>query len=120
MATKAKKSTIKKTSSSTTNVTRIKASDTKPIKKNVVSTEKKAKAITNDSTRSSAKSILVPFVAFGEYFKGAWYELRQVRWPNRKATWSLTIAVIIFSVFFTVLIVILDAIFKYLFELILK
>ena len=58
--------------------------------------------------------------AIGGYFKGSWTELRQVRWPNRKATWSLTIAVLIFTMFFVILIVLLDAAFKYLFDLILK
>ncbi|MBC7868794.1 preprotein translocase subunit SecE [Candidatus Saccharibacteria bacterium] len=56
----------------------------------------------------------------GIYFKGAWYELRQVRWPDRKQTWGLTAAVMIFSAFFIVLIVLLDALFKYLFEIILR
>jgi len=57
-----------------------------------------------------------PFRAIGGYFKGAWVELRQVRWPNRRATWSLTLAVIIFSLFFALVIVGLDAIFSYLFK----
>lgn len=56
----------------------------------------------------------------GGYFKGAWTELRQVHWPNRKATWSLTIAVLLYSAFFVALILLLDAFFKYLFEQILK
>lgn len=54
------------------------------------------------------------------YLKGAWYELKQVRWPDRKATWSLTVAVIIFTAFFVVLILLLDAVFKYLFDLVIK
>lgn len=57
--------------------------------------------------------------AIGGYFKGAWAELRQVRWPNRRATWGLTGAVILYSAFFVVLVLLLDAAFKYLFELIL-
>lgn len=57
--------------------------------------------------------------ATGGYFKGAWVELRQVRWPNRRATWSLTGAVLAYSAFFIVLVLLLDAAFKYLFELIL-
>lgn len=57
---------------------------------------------------------------FGGYFKGAWQELRKVRWPNAKATWSLTIAVLIFCAFFVILILLLDSLFKYVFELILK
>lgn len=54
------------------------------------------------------------------YFIGAWRELRQVRWPDRKATWGLTFAVIVYSVFFFVLIILLDAFFKYLFDLLVK
>lgn len=57
-----------------------------------------------------------PFRAFGGYFKGAWVELRQVRWPDRKATWGLTLAVILFSLFFALVIVGLDAAFSYLFK----
>lgn len=57
-----------------------------------------------------------PFRVFGGYFKGAWVELRQVRWPDRKATWSLTVAVMIFSLFFALVIVGLDAAFSYLFK----
>jgi len=53
----------------------------------------------NKKTRSDAKV---------GYFRGAWRELRLVRWPDRRATWGLTIAVIIFSVFFAVLIISLD------------
>ena len=54
------------------------------------------------------------------YFRGAWQELKQVRWPNRKATWSLTLAVILFTIFFVILILLLDAGFKYLFDFIIK
>lgn len=57
-----------------------------------------------------------PFRAIGGYFKGAWVELRQVRWPDRRATWSLTLAVILFSLFFALVIVGLDAAFSYLFK----
>ena len=57
-----------------------------------------------------------PFRAVGGYFKGAWVELRQVRWPDRKSTWSLTLAVILFSLFFALVILGLDAVFSYLFK----
>lgn len=60
-----------------------------------------------------------PFAALIGYFKGAWYELRQVRWPNRANTWSLTGALLLFTAFFLALIVALDTLFKYLFQLIL-
>ncbi len=60
-----------------------------------------------------------PIVAIGGYFKGAWQELKQVRWPNRQATWSMTAALLGFTAFFVVLILLLDALFKYVFQLIL-
>jgi len=58
--------------------------------------------------------------SFGRYFRDSWKELRQVRWPNRRATWGLTLAVIGFSIFFVILIILLDLGFQKLFELILK
>ncbi len=60
------------------------------------------------------------FQHIGRYFKGSWYELKQVRWPSRGATWGLTLAVLIFSGFFVGLIVLLDLGFSSLFELIIK
>lgn len=68
---------------------------------------------------SNNNKLLSPFRATGRYFKGSWQELRQVRWPNRKATWSLTLAVLVYGAFFGVLVLLLDAGFKYLFELVL-
>lgn len=59
------------------------------------------------------------FQALGDYFAGAWYELTQVSWPTRRATWSLTGALIVFTGFFVALILLLDSLFKYLFELLL-
>lgn len=56
----------------------------------------------------------------GAYFKGAWVELRQVRWPNRRSAWALTSAVIIFTGFFVGLIILLDYAFEMLFKLIVK
>ncbi|HYG83814.1 MAG TPA: preprotein translocase subunit SecE [Verrucomicrobiae bacterium] len=63
--------------------------------------------------------ITAPFRAIGRYVKGSWQELRQVQWPNRSATWSLTLAVILFTLFFAVLILALDSGFQYLFNRIL-
>lgn len=60
--------------------------------------------------------ILLPFTATYGYFKGSWQELQQVRWPNRRATWGLTLAVILFTAFFVLIIVALDSAFQYLFK----
>jgi len=65
-------------------------------------------------------SLLLPFSAFGRYLKGSWQELRQVRWPNRRATWGMTGAVILFTAFFVGLIIILDWLFSQLFKLVIK
>ena len=94
----------------------------------MVAKEKKERKLTKKlkSTASKVASVKVikkplgVLASIGGYFKGAWTELRQVRWPNRRATWGLVAAVIFFSGFFVVLIVFLDAGFKQLFNLILK
>lgn len=95
-----------------TKVTRIKAQDSAP-KKAAPSSKARAPKETAPKRRNM-------FAALGGYFKGSWQELRQVRWPTRQATWSLTLAVILFSVFFVVMISLLDIGFKALFELIIK
>ena len=87
----------------------------KPTTKKVVT----KKRVTKVKIAKPTPKFLRTFVAFGGYFKGAWFELRQVRWPNRKATWSLTGAVLAFTGFFVLIILLLDVLFKYLFELIL-
>ena len=108
------------------NVTRIKATDTvapksattKAVKASKVSkknTTKKVK-VEREPTNGFTKALF----GIGRYFSGAWYELKQVRWPTRKATWGLTLAVILFSIFFVVIILLLDALFKFVFELIIK
>lgn len=97
----------------------------KEVKAEVKSAAPKA-AATNAKAKKEKKSRkplpkavrapFMPFAAFGRYVKGSWQELRQVRWPNRKATWALTLAVLLFTAFFVVIIVALDAAFQQLFE----
>jgi preprotein translocase subunit SecE len=122
LATKAKKPAVKK-AASPTKVTRITASDSE--KKITAKAPAKAKKPTATKQKKQTnnphliKGLASPFIALGGYFKGAWYELKQVTWPNRKATWSLTLALLAFTAFFIVMILLLDALFKYLFELIL-
>ena len=124
MAQKGTKKTTKASSSksSSTTVTRIKASDSPAPK---AKSAKKAPVAKSESSAPKKRGIQVsgllrPFIAAREYFKGAWYELKQVRWPTRAATWSMTGAVLAFTAFFAVFILLLDAAFKYLFETILK
>ena len=110
-----------------TNVTRIKASESKavkakkkPAKPALSKASKKPIAVDRtlvDAEASNAKRKNI-FIRFKNYFAGAWYELRQVRWPDRKATWSMTGALLVFTTVFVVLILLIDALFKYLFQLI--
>lgn len=93
--------------------TKVKAVGTKTTKAEKPKTPKEPKA---GHSKGPAK---VPG-AIGGYFMGAWFELRQVRWPNRRATWGMTGAVIAYSAFFVVFVLLMDAGFKYLFDLILK
>jgi len=59
------------------------------------------------------KWLAAPFVATGRYVGGSWRELREVRWPNRKMTWGLTLAVLVFSGVFTLFIILLDLLFDF-------
>ena len=103
-------------------VTRITAKDDAPKKAEKPAATPKTKAVKaqkvtkTETTETTQKKNI--FARMGGYFKGAWIELRQVRWPNRKATWALTVAVILFSLFFMGLIVLLDMLFKWIFEII--
>lgn len=64
--------------------------------------------------------ILTPILAVGGYFKDSWRELKQVRWPNRRNTWAMTAAVILFTGLALILIITLDYIFNELFKLLIK
>lgn len=101
-----------------TKVTRITAKE-EPKKPSTVKQSDKTKTPKKAQKSEKAESKNI-FARIGRYFKGAWVELRLVRWPTRKATWGLTIAVILFSAFFVALILLLDALFKWLFELIIS
>lgn len=129
----AKKSVSKKNTSAKSNaangdnVVRIKAGSSaskkpKAAKEAVVVEAKQSKTESVEQKKEKTKrgrSGVNIFGAIGGYFKGAWIELRQVRWPTRRATWSLTGAVLVYSAFFVILVLLLDAGFKYLFEIIL-
>lgn len=117
-------------------VTRIKATDSTPAKGEAVSSKKtkasgKTSKIVLPRKKRVAKVAQIDkpyskhwyvrfFQRIGRYFKGSWYELKQVRWPSRGATWGLTVAVLVFSGFFVGLIVLLDLGFNSLFEIIIK
>ena len=121
-------------------VTRIKASDTprkkseegEPaiVRKKVAVADKKSVKNKSKALKKAEKSldkksekkpfILVrPVVYLWRYLRDSWKELRQVRWPNRKATWKMVLAVLIYTAIFVIFISLLDLFFTWLFNLIL-
>lgn len=80
--------------------------------------EKASKRAERQKKNGRAPLLLRPFVALGRYFKESWRELRQVRWPSRKATWKMVFAVIIYAVALMLLISLLDLFFSWLFNVI--
>ena len=120
-------------------ITRIKASDSRDnepaeptiTRKKVVLKDKKQekkdtkqenKAAKAAKTQTGKKHFILfrPFCALGRYFKESWQEIRQVRWPNRKATWKLVLAVVIYSGIFVAILLLLDLLFSAIFNNILK
>lgn len=82
---------------------------------------KKSKSAPTDNTEKPLKSVFIlarPFVALGRYLRDSWRELRMVRWPSRKATWKMTLAVLVYCAIFIVFIVLLDMLFTFIFNLI--
>ena len=123
-------------------VTRIKAGESTPQvaeeqapitrKKVVVEDKKLEKSKAKDARKQAreekrkakeGKKVFIlfrPFVAFGRYLRDSWREIRQVRWPNRKATWKMVLAVLIYTAIFMLMISLLDLFFTWIFSLIIK
>lgn len=124
-------------------ITRIKASDgpqaEKPAdtisepaitRKKVVLKDKKTEKAKKEKAKKAEKAkktegkkvflLFRPFVALGRYLRDSWREIRQVRWPNRKATWKMVLAVFIYTALFVVIISLLDLFFTWLFSMIIK
>ena len=80
----------------------------------------KTKANTPEKPLKQVFILARPFVALGRYLRNSWRELRQVRWPNRTATWKMTLAVLVYCAIFIVFIMLLDALFTFIFDLLLK
>ena len=125
------------------NITRIKASGSSPQDKPKTEVSKvkdpkaKLKKLTKVHSKLDQKSkkpipkwlkiitfpillIFKPFTGIGRYVKNSWAEIRQVRWPNRKSTWGMVSAILLYTVIFVTFITLLDALFKYLFNNFLK
>lgn len=77
-----------------------------------------AKTKTAASKPKNSKSHRNPLSAITGYFRGAWQEIKQVRWPDRRSTWGMVGALIVFTAALFLVIILLDYGFAWLFKLI--
>lgn len=82
---------------------------------------KKAVKKAEEPKKTAKKPFILfrPFVALGRYVRESWQEIRKVRWPSRKATWKLVLAIFVYTAIFITIIMLLDALFTWIFGLIL-
>lgn len=123
---------------SQSHITRITAGDkaAKPKKPSILATAKElaGRAQTEKSSAKTAKTSVKtktaasksknsksrrnPLGAITGYFLGAWQEIKQVRWPDRRSTWGMVGALIVFTAALFLVIILLDYGFAWLFKLI--
>lgn len=123
---------------SQSHITRITAGDkaAKPKKPSILATAKElaGRAQTEKSSTKTAKTSVKtktaaskpknsksrrnPLSAITGYFRGAWQEIKQVRWPDRRSTWGMVGALIVFTAALFLVIILLDYGFAWLFKLI--
>ncbi len=84
------------------------------------SSSKKASSSNKRTSKTKTKRIkkntavskvfkIIGMILLPIYLRNSWIELKQVTWPNFKLSRQLTVAVIIFAVFFGVSIALVDA-----------
>ena len=94
--------------------------DKKTNKAKLKERKKAEKALAKEKNTEKKPFILFrPFVYLWRYLRDSWRELRQVRWPNAKATWKMVLAVFVYTALFVVIIFLLDLFFTWLFNIIL-
>ena len=121
---KASDASSKKEDSDEPEITRKKVvvSDKKTAKAKRLAAKRAEKELDKSTNHKQGKKVFIlfrPFVAFFTYLRDSWREIRQVRWPNRKATWKMVLAVLIYTILFVALISLLDIFLTWLFNLIL-
>ena len=92
----------------------------KEAKKEAKLAKKEAKKEAKEKGEKKPFILFRPFVALFRYLRDSWHEIRQVRWPNRKATWKMVLAVLVYTAIFIVIISLLDLFFTWLSSLIIK
>ena len=81
------------------------------------STNKTPARKTKRSQKAGKPFILFrPFINLAHYFRDSWRELRKVEWPSRRATWKMTLAVIIFCAVVGLIVLVCDWAFQWLIQ----
>lgn len=99
-----------------------KNSDNKKVRAKQTADAKKAEKAERKAAKKAAREgkktfvLFRPFVAIGRYFRDSFREVRQVRWPDRKTTWKMTISVILYVILIAAVIMLLDALFTFMFN----
>lgn len=110
-AAKPKKPSILATAKELASRAQAEKSSTKTVKTSV-------KTKTAASKPKNSKSRRNPLSTITGYFRGAWQEIKQVRWPDRRSTWGMVGALIVFTAALFLVIILLDYGFAWLFKLI--
>ena len=109
-----RKVSVKAKNSSNKKVAKAKAESEKAAKKAKKSAEKAEKKV--PAILLPLYWITAPFRALGRYIKNSFIEMRQVRWPDRKSSWKMTFSIIIYVVLIAGFIMLLDALFTFVFN----
>lgn len=94
------------------------AGRTQAEKSNIKTTRSSGAKTKTASKPKNSKSRRNPLSAITGYFRGAWQEIKQVRWPDRRSTWGMVGALIVFTAALFLVIILLDYGFAWLFKLI--
>lgn len=103
-----------------------KKSENKKVRAKENAEAKKAARAEKKAERKAAKQgkkvfiLFRPFAAIGRYIKESFQEVRQVRWPDRKSTWKMTLSVVLYVILIATIIMLLDAFFTFIFSKILS
>ncbi len=86
------------------------ASVVKPIQPIQPTRKKRATEVAKKVAKPARKPLIifVPFIALGRYFRNSWRELRQVEWPSRRATWQMTLGIILFCLVIGIFVLLSD------------
>ena len=99
-----------------------KNSENKKVRAKEAAAAKKAAKAEKKAEKAAAKEgkkvffLFRPFVAIGRYVRNSFREVRQVRWPDRKATWKMTLSVVVYVLLIAAVIMLLDALFTFIFN----